>query len=33
MPTRIRIRPTAKVMLPNQSILAGVRTPRSSSFT
>ena len=32
MPTRTRISPTAKVMLPSQSILAGVRVPRSSSF-
>ena len=32
MPTRMRIRPAAKVKLPSQSILAGVRTPRSSSF-
>ena len=33
IPTRMGIRPTPKVMLPSQSILAGVRTPRSSSLT
>ena len=33
IPTKMRIRPTAKVPLPSQSILAGVRIPRSSSFT
>ena len=33
MPTRIRMSPTANVMFPYQSILAGVRMPRSWSLT
>ncbi len=32
MPIRMRMSPAAKVRLPSQSIFAGVRTPRSSSF-
>ena len=32
IPTRIAIRPAANVTLPHQSILAGWRTPRSTSL-